>query len=410
MEIYEVGGAIRDELLGLPVRERDWVVVGGGADELLELGYEQVGKDFPVFLHPETKEEYALARTERKTGPGHTGFSFDTSGGVTLEQDLARRDLTINAIARDARGELVDPYGGRRDLAERVLRHVSDAFREDPLRVLRTARFAARFASLGFRVASETVELMRDIVASGELDALAPERVWQETDKALGAERPDVFVSTLRDCDALAAVFPEVDRLFGVPQPERWHPEIDTGLHTLMALERAARLSPDRATRFAVLTHDLGKGTTPASMWPRHRGHGDRSVELIAALADRLPVPRRYERLAMIVARHHGRVHRADELKPSTVFELISDADGLRQPERFEQFLLACEADARGRAGLEDRDYTQGALLRAALAAARDADLSPAFARELAGPELGAAIRELRIAAIRATLDSAAVG
>lgn len=404
MEVYEVGGAIRDELLGLRVDERDWVVVGGSPAKLLSAGYVQVGKDFPVFLHPETKEEYALARTERKTGRGHTAFEFDTSPDVTLEQDLSRRDLTINALARDADGALVDPYGGRRDLEQRVLRHVSDAFREDPLRVLRTARFAARFAGLGFTVAAETLELMREIVASGELEALAGERVWQETDKALGTDRPDVFISTLREAGALAAVFPEVERLFGVPQPERWHPEIDTGVHVLMALRLAVRLSDDRAVRFAVLTHDLGKGTTPRASWPSHRGHGERSAELLAELGRRLPVPRRYERLATIVARLHGRVHRAAELKPKTLFDLIAEADGLRQPERFEQFLLACEADARGRAGLEDNAYAPADVLRAALAAAREADLEPAFARGLDGPELGAAIREQRIDAIRAAL------
>ncbi len=404
MEVYEVGGAVRDDLLGLPVRERDWVVVGATPDELLGLGYVQVGRDFPVFLHPETKEEYALARTERKTAPGHTGFEFDTSRAVSLEQDLERRDLTINAIARDAEGRLVDPYGGRRDLERRVLRHVSEAFREDPLRVLRTARFAARFESLGFTIADETLELMRRIVADGELETLAAERVWQETDKALATARPDVFFSSLREAHALAVVFPDVDRLFGVPQPERWHPEIDTGVHTLMALEIAVRLSSDPAVRFAVLTHDLGKGTTPRSMWPRHRGHGERSAEAIAALAERLPVPRRYERIAVVVARHHGLVHRAFELKPGTVFDLIADADGLRQPERFEQFLLACEADARGRTGLEERAYPQADLLRTALRAAREADIGPVLERGLAGAELGAAIRERRVAAVRECL------
>lgn len=407
MEVYEVGGAIRDELLGLPVGERDWVVVGGSPAELRERGYVQVGRDFPVFLHPETKEEYALARTERKTGRGHTAFEFDTSPDVTLEQDLSRRDLTINAIARDAHGALVDPYGGCRDLEQRVLRHVSDAFREDPLRVLRTARFAARFAALGFGVAPETLRLMSEIVAAGELEALAPERVWQETDKALATDRPDVFISTLRDADALAAVFPEVERLFGVPQPERWHPEIDTGVHVLMALKLSARLSDDPAVRFAVLTHDLGKGTTPRAMWPSHRGHGERSVELLAELVQRLPVPRRYERLARLVARLHGRVHRAAELRPKTLFDLIAETDGLRQPERFELLLRACEADARGRAGLEDTMYAPASVLREALAAARAADLGPAFDRGLEGPELGAAIRELRIDAIRDALADA---
>jgi tRNA nucleotidyltransferase (CCA-adding enzyme) len=405
MNVYEVGGAVRDALLGLPVKERDWVVVGASPEDLIALGYRRVGKDFPVFLHPATGEQYALARTERKVAPGYTGFTFDTSPTVTLEQDLARRDLTINAIARDASGVLIDPCGGRADLASRVLRHVSPAFREDPLRVLRVARFAARFAGLGFTVAPETQALMAEIVASGEIDALRPERVWQETVKALGEERPDVYVSVLRDCGALLHVFPEVDALFGVPQPEKWHPEIDTGVHTLMALRCAAQLSRSETVRFAVLTHDLGKATTPTLLLPRHHGHERRSEELLGELCARLPVPNRFRELALHVARHHGNVHRANELKPSTVLDLIVQTDGLRQPERFEEFLLACEADARGRKGLAERPYPQADRLRTALRAARGIDAAKIRAASaLEGEALGRALHAERLAAITAAL------
>ena len=410
MNVYEVGGAVRDALLGLPVKERDWVVVGASPEELTALGYRRVGKDFPVFLHPATGEQYALARTERKVAPGYTGFSFDTSPTVTLEQDLARRDLTINAIARDASGALIDPCGGRADLASRMLRHVSPAFREDPLRVLRVARFAARFAGLGFTVAAETNALMAEIVANGEIDALRPERVWQETVKALGEDRPDVYVSVLRDCGALRHVFPEVDALFGVPQPEKWHPEIDTGVHTLMALRCAAQLTRSETVRFAVLTHDLGKAATPKLLLPRHHGHERRSEELLAQLCARLPVPNRFRELALHVARHHGNVHRASELKPSTVLDLIVQTDGLRQPERFEEFLLACEADARGRKGLTERPYPQADRLRTALRAARGIDAAQIRAASaLEGEALGRALHAERLAAIKAALrDEAA--
>jgi tRNA nucleotidyltransferase (CCA-adding enzyme) len=403
MRVYEVGGAVRDALLGLPVTERDWVVVGATADELAALKFRRVGKDFPVFLHPDTGEEYALARTERKTAPGYTGFEFDAASTVTLEQDLMRRDLTINAIARAESGELVDPWGGRADLEARVLRHVSPAFREDPLRVLRVARFAARFAPLGFTVAPETSTLMQEIVAAGEMEALRPERVWQETAKALATDRPDVYIETLRECHALARVLPEVEALFGIPQPERWHPEIDTGVHTLMALRMGARLSQSAPTRFAVLTHDLGKATTPKDLLPRHHGHEHRSEELIERLCARLPVPNRFRDLALLVARHHGTVHKAAELKPQTVLRLIMAADGLRQPERFDEFLLACEADARGRKGLEQRIYSQGEQLRAALRAARGIDAAKVKAdRQLEGEALGRALHDERLAAIKA--------
>jgi tRNA nucleotidyltransferase (CCA-adding enzyme) len=407
MKIYEVGGAVRDALLGLPVVERDWVVVGGSADELAALGFRRVGKDFPVFLHPRTGEEYALARTERKTAPGYTGFAFDAAPTVTLEDDLKRRDLTINAIARAEDGEIVDPWSGRADIAARVLRHVSPAFSEDPLRVLRVARFAARFAPLNFTIAPDTLELMQAIVAAGEMEALRPERVWQETAKALATQRPDVYIATLRACGALVRIFPEVDALFGVPQPERWHPEIDTGVHVLMALEMAARLSQSEPMRFAVLTHDLGKGTTPKELLPRHHGHEHRSEELLEQLCARLPVPNRFRDLARLVARYHGTVHQALNLKPQTVLRLIADADGLRQPQRFEEMLLACEADARGRKGLEDREYPQAERLRAALRAAKSVDAGQVKAASgLDGEALGKALHDERLRAVKRALGS----
>ena len=408
MKVYEVGGAVRDALLGLPVKERDWVVVGASADELTAQGYKRVGKDFPVFLHPRTGEEYALARTERKVAPGYAGFEFDTAPTVTLEQDLERRDLTINAIARDADGTLIDPCGGRRDLDARVLRHVSAAFSEDPLRVLRVARFAARFANLGFTVAPETQRLMAQIVASGEIDALKPERVWQETVKALGEDDPEVYFEVLRACGALARVFPEIDALFGVPQAERWHPEIDTGVHVMLALRVAARLTREAAVRFAVLTHDLGKAATPKLLLPAHHGHERRSEQLLAELCERLPVPNRFRDLARNVARHHGTVHRAEELRARTVLDVIVDVDGLRQPERFEEFLLACEADARGRKGLEERPYVQAERFRTALKAARAVDAARIREeRNVEGEALGKALRDARLTAVKAALRDA---
>jgi tRNA nucleotidyltransferase (CCA-adding enzyme) len=409
MKIYEVGGAVRDALLGLPVVERDWVVVGGSADELATLGFRRVGKDFPVFLHPRTGEEYALARTERKTAPGYTGFAFDAAPTVTLEDDLKRRDLTINAIARAENGEIVDPWAGRADIAARVLRHVSPAFSEDPLRVLRVARFAARFAPLNFTIAPDTLALMQQIVAAGEMEALRPERVWQETAKALATQRPDVYVETLRACGALARIFPEVDALFGVPQPERWHPEIDTGVHVLMALKMAAHLSQSAPVRFAVLTHDLGKATTPKELLPRHHGHEHRSEALLEQLCSRLPVPNRFRDLARLVARYHGTVHQAENLKPQTVLRLIADADGLRQPQRFEEMLLACEADARGRKGLEEREYPQAERLRIALRAAKGVDAGQIkAARGLDGEALGKALHDERLHAVKHALGSSA--
>jgi tRNA nucleotidyltransferase (CCA-adding enzyme) len=400
METYQVGGSLRDELLGLPVGERDWVVVGATPEELAALGFRPVGRDFPVFLHPRTGEEHALARTERKTAPGYRGFAVHAAPDVTLEEDLRRRDLTINAIARDARNNYIDPFGGRNDLAARVLRHVSDAFVEDPVRVLRVARFAARFAGLGFGVAPETMALMRRMVASGECDALVAERVWIETEKALATDHPQVYFRVLRECGALAVIFPELERLHGVPQPERWHPEIDTGVHTFMVLEQAARLSGDPRVRFAALVHDLGKGTTPPAQWPSHPGHEERSVKLIGELAERLRLPRDYHELARLVARYHGQCHRYAELRNATVLDLLDGVDAFRRPARLEQFLCACEADARGRRGFEDRPYPQAEGLRECALAASRVRVAPEDCAALDGERIRARLRQQRIAAI----------
>lgn len=398
MRIYQVGGAVRDELLGMPVKERDWVVVGGTPGELAALGYKPVGKDFPVFIHPQSGEEYALARTERKTGPGYRGFAFNAAPGVTLEEDLRRRDLTVNAIARDENGALVDPCGGRRDLEKKILRHVSPAFVEDPLRVLRAARFGARF---GFSIAAETQALLREIVAAGELETLAPERVWAETEKALGTPRPRRYFEILRDCAALARLFPEVDQLFGVPQPERHHPEIDSGIHTLMALEQSARLDADPAVRFAALVHDLGKGATPPSQRPSHRGHERRGQPLVNALCERLRVPKKYRALALLVTRYHLDCHRVGELRPATVLNRLEALDAFRRPERFAQFLLACEADARGRLGLEERDYPQAGWFAEYLEACRRVPVElPAGERD--GAAIARHVRRRRLGALRA--------
>ena len=402
MQVYLVGGAVRDALLGLSVKERDWVVVGSTREELLRLRYREVGRDFPVFLHPESHEEYALARLERKIAPGYRGFAVEFGPEVTLEEDLARRDLTINAIAQAADGTLVDPHGGRRDIESRTLRHVADAFVEDPVRILRVARFAARFAPLGFTVAPETLALMRSMVARHEADALVAERVWQETDKALRELRASVFFQVLRDCGALRVVYPELDALFGVPQPAQWHPEIDTGVHTLMVLDQAAMLSPDPRVRFAALVHDLGKGTTPRAHWPGHRGHEERSVALIEALAVRLKLPADYRDLALIVARYHGNVHRAFELKPKTLLEFMERADAFRRSERFAQALLACEADARGRTGLEGNPYPQRGYVLAARDAAAAIKPSADDIAGHAGAGIAALIHERRVRAIAA--------
>ena len=367
MEIYLVGGAVRDNLLGLPGRDKDWVVVGSNAKLMKEQGYLQVGKGFPVFLHPETKQEYALARTERKVGVGYLGFEFDASEFVTLEQDLLRRDLTINAIAKSSDGQIIDPYNGRRDIKDKVLRHVSPAFAEDPLRVLRVAKFAARFAKLGFSVAPETLKLMNTIVQSGEMNALVRERIWKELEQAMGSPAPDVFIGVLRDCNALKSILPEVDRLFGVPQPVKYHPEVDTGLHTLLSLQQAVKLTDDPAVRYATLVHDVGKGATDKANWPSHYAHEIHGLSLQADISKRLHVPNEFAKLAALVCEHHTKMHRIKELRPATLLKLIEALDGFRRPERVQKFILACEADAKGRTGLEARDYPQSDYLTTVL-------------------------------------------
>ena len=397
MQIYQVGGAVRDSLLGRAVSDRDWVVVGASAEQLLALGYRQVGADFPVFLHPHSHEEYALARTERKSGQGYKGFITDATPAVTLEEDLARRDFTINAMAMGDDGVIVDPYGGQRDLAAGLLRHVTAAFVEDPLRVLRAARFAARF---GFAIADETRALMREISVSGELATLAPERVWQELRRALAEPHPENFFEVLRECSALAALLPEIECLFGVPQPPRYHPEIDTGVHVMLALQQAERSGAEEVVRFAVLTHDLGKGTTPADILPSHHGHEERGATLVEALCARLRVPREHRELAVLVARLHTRVHRAQELKSSTVVRLLAEADALRRPARFEQLLEACRIDATGRLGMQDNDYPQAARLRAALKVVAAVSPQPLLARGIKGPALASALEQARIEAL----------
>ncbi|OCJ36914.1 multifunctional CCA addition/repair protein [Serratia sp. 14-2641] len=366
MKIYLVGGAVRDTLLNLPVVDHDWVVVGATPADLLALGYQQVGKDFPVFLNPQTHEEYALARTERKSGQGYTGFTCYAAPDVTLEEDLLRRDLTINAMARGDDGVLVDPYNGKADLDARLLRHVSDAFGEDPLRVLRVARFAARFASLGFTVAPETSALMQQMAESGELASLTAERVWKETEKALQSQSPQVYFQVLRDCGALKVLFPEIDALFGVPAPEKWHPEIDTGVHTLMTLAIAAQLSPEVDIRFSALCHDLGKGITPQELWPHHYGHGPAGVRLVEKLCQRLRVPNPVRELAKLVAEYHDLIHTVNKLRPETLLKLFDAIDVWRKPQRLEQMILTSEADARGRTGFENNPYPQGDYLRQA--------------------------------------------
>jgi len=396
MDIYLVGGAVRDTLLNYPVVERDWVVVGAQPAELLRQGYLQVGKDFPVFLHPQTKDEYALARTERKQGHGYTGFAVDCDPSITLEEDLLRRDLTINAMAMDKDDNIIDPYGGQADLTQRVLRHVSDAYAEDPLRVLRTARFAARYAHLQFTVAPETMSLMSDIVCQGELAYLPAERVWVELEKALGERNPEVFIQILRDCGALEKLLPEVDALFGVPQPAKHHPEIDTGIHMLMALQQAAALSADTDIHFALLLHDLGKGATAPTEWPRHIAHEQLGDKLVKQVCERLRAPRRYSELARTVCQYHTHCHRALELRGKTLLMLLTATDALRRPDRFEAFLLACEADARGRLGLEDRSYPQANYLRKALAAAQSVSAAQFQSLALTGKTLGDAIASER--------------
>lgn len=407
MQVYLVGGAVRDEQLGIPHKERDWCVVGATPDELLAQGYRQVGKDFPVFLHPDSGEEYALARTERKTAPGYHGFAFNCSPDVSIEDDLLRRDLTINAIAKDASGKLIDPYGGINDIQQRVLRHVSDAFAEDPVRILRVAKFAARFNHLGFTIAPETLQLMRQMVVDGEVDALVPDRVWQETEAALAGRSVRTYVEVLRDCGALKVLLPEVDVLFGVPQPKKWHPEIDTGIHVLMVLDQAEALSADLEVRFAALMHDLGKGNTPSYRLPSHPGHEGRGCKLIREIAERLPVPNACRDLALLAAEFHTHCHRALELRAKTLLKVLERTDAFRRPQRFEQFLTTCEADARGRGGLEDRLYPQADYLRGALAAAAAVDAG-AVAKASEASKIAAAVRRAREIALEDYRRSAA--
>ncbi len=356
---YLVGGAVRDELLGLEVKDQDWVVTGSTPEEMLRLGFITVGADFPVFLHPKNKQEYALARTERKTAKGYHGFKFDTDSKVTLEQDLKRRDLTINAIAKDQSGHLIDPFNGIKDIKAKILRHVSAAFSEDPVRILRIARFASRFHKLGFTIADETMELMKTMVKNGEVDELVPERVFKEFSRALAEESPEVFIQVLRDCGALAVIMPEIDILFGIPNPEKWHPEIDTGIHTLMVLQQAAKLTDDPMVRFAALCHDLGKGITPKNLWPSHRGHEKAGLSIVRALCERLKTPKNWRELAELSSEFHLHGHRLMEMKATTIVTTLEKLDAFRRPERFAQFLITCEADGRGRKDWEDKPYPQ---------------------------------------------------
>jgi tRNA nucleotidyltransferase (CCA-adding enzyme) len=404
MKAFLVGGAVRDRRLGRPVSDRDWVVVGASPDEMLQAGYRPVGRDFPVFLHPETGEEYALARTERKSGRGYHGFVFHAGADVTLEEDLGRRDLTINAMAEQTDGALVDPFGGARDLRERVLRHVGEAFAEDPVRILRLARFAARFHDFG--VAPETMALARRMVDAGEVEHLVPERVWQELSRGLMEAQPSRMFEVLRECGALARLLPEVDRLFGVPQPPQHHPEVDTGVHLMMVLDVSARLEAPLAVRFACLGHDLGKGTTPAEVLPRHLQHEQRSLDLVRELCQRWKVPNDCREMAEVVALEHGNIHRSGELNALSLMRLLERCDALRRPERFAGALLACECDARGRLGLEDRPYPQRPRLLEVLASAQGVDTAAvaaeAAARGQSGPAIGEAVRRARIEAITA--------
>lgn len=406
MKTYLVGGAVRDKLLGITSSDLDYVVVGSEPDELRALGYKQVGADFPVFLHPTTSAEYALARTERKSGRGYTGFTVDFSKDVTLEEDLMRRDLTINAMAETENGDIIDPYNGRRDLDNKTLRHVSPAFGEDPVRVLRVARFAARFHHRGFTVAEETLALMRELVESDEVSALQAERVWTELQRSLGEKHPEVFFETLRACGALKIIFPEIDQLFGVPQPEKHHPEIDTGVHTMMVLQQARILSDNPLVAFAALCHDLGKATTDKALLPKHHGHEERGKKIIKSLCKRLKVPSEFRELAMLTAQYHTHCHRAFELKPVTLLKTLEALDAFRRPERFELFLLACEADSKGRTGFETLEYPQANLFRAAFAAAAALQPKDIIEKDMTGEQIKHAIHNTRLLAIQAAVKA----
>jgi tRNA nucleotidyltransferase (CCA-adding enzyme) len=397
MQIYLVGGAVRDNLINYPTSENDWVVVGATPEQMTDLGYRPVGQDFPVFLHPQTGEEYALARTERKSGHGYKGFEFYTSTEVSLEEDLIRRDLTINAMAQDDAGHIIDPFGGQKDLEHKLLRHVSEAFTEDPLRVLRVARFAARYAHLGFTVAAETLDLMKSIVAKGEMQFLVAERVWKETSRALSEQSPQVFFEVLKACNALKALLPEVDALFGVPQRADYHPEIDTGIHTMMALEASTQLTDCEAIRFAVLVHDVGKAITPEDVLPSHSGHEKRGLPLVKAICDRLTVPNKHRQLAMTVTEFHLHSHRALELKPATLLKLFQSIGAIRSPDKLLDFLTCCEADIKGRAGFENAAYPSKDYLLAALEAVNNADISDLVAQGITGAEIGKQLNQRQI-------------
>lgn len=399
MQVYLVGGAVRDHLLGHPYHEKDYVVVGATPEQLLAEGYQPVGKDFPVFLHPKTKEEYALARTERKSGMGYHGFQFFTDTTVKLEDDLIRRDLTINAMAMDENGTVYDPYGGQQDLERKILRHVSDAFIEDPLRVLRVARFAARYAAYGFKIADETIQLMKNIAKTGELDTLTPERVWKETSRALMEDQADVYFQTLKECDALKILFPEIDALFGVPQRPEYHPEIDCGIHTLMALKEACKANYALEVRFAVLVHDLGKALTPVEELPRHIMHEERGLKPVTDVCDRLKVPTLLKNLALIVCKEHLKCHQAKNLKPGTLWRLLQRLDVLRKPEKVEAFVQACECDARGRLGLETRPYPQAKYILNAMEIVRNIRAQD-LPSDIQGAEIGEMLIQYRIEAL----------
>lgn len=401
MKVYKVGGCVRDHLLGLPIVDIDWVVTGTTVDNMRSAGYQTVGKDFPVFLHPKTKQEYALARSERKTAPGYHGFDFNTDPTITIEQDLLRRDLTINAIAEDEDGNLIDPYGGQADIEKRILRHVSDAFVEDPVRVLRVARFAARFNHLGFKLAPETIQLIREIGTSGELGTLVAERVWSEMSRALGESNPSIFFETLRECDVLASLFPEIDNLYGVPQTAKYHPEIDTGIHVMMALEKSAELNFDNETRFAVLMHDLGKATTPTDILPSHHGHEQRGVKLVTSFCKRWKVPKAHTELALITTEYHTHIHRAFDLKPTTLLKLFTKTDVFRKPERFKKMLQACLSDVRGRTDFENNPYPQATFINQLADKLCHADISQIIQSNLDGKALGEAIQNLRLDLIK---------
>lgn len=401
MKLYRVGGCVRDRLLGIPVNDIDWVVTGATTAQMLAAGYKSIGKDFPVFLHPESKQEYALARSERKTGPGYRGFEISADPATTIEQDLMRRDLTINAIAEDDQGNIIDPYDGRSDIEARKLRHVSAAFVEDPVRVLRVARFAARFHQLGFTLAPETRELIRQMGQSGELAALVAERVWSELSRALDEDDPAIFFATLRECEVLALLFPEIDALYGVPQTAKYHPEIDTGVHVMMALQKSAALAHDNETRFAVLMHDLGKATTPVAILPSHHGHEARGKKLVKAFCKHWRVPRAPTELALITTEFHTLVHRALELKPSTLLKLFISADSMRKPERFQKMLDACLADVRGRKGFADEAYPQADFLAQLALKLRQLDLTEVQQQGLTGKAMGQAIQTARLDLIR---------